>query len=114
MAKYLIRVAYTPEAWAAMVNEPQNRYELVKPAVESLGGKFEAAWFAFGEDDLVGIIDMPGNVDAAAFAVGVAAKGAVKKLTTTPLLTIEEGVEVMRRAQKVAYRPPTQAPAAVR
>jgi uncharacterized protein with GYD domain len=114
MPEYLIQVAYTPEAWEAMVREPQNRFELVRPAVESLGGRFKHSWISFGEYDLVGICEFPENVDAAAFSVGVTAKGACKAFKTTPLLTMEQGVEAMRRAQRLSYAPPTREPAGAR
>ena len=42
---------------------------------------------------------MPENTDAAAFAMAVAASGAVKTIKTTPLLSVEEGIEAMRKAQ---------------
>jgi uncharacterized protein with GYD domain len=109
MPQFLIQVAYTPEAWAAMIDTPQNRKELVAPALESLGGKFLHAWMAFGEYDLVGIVETPNNVDVAAFSIAIASKGAVKALHTTPLLTMDEGVAAMKRAQQVAYKAPAQA-----
>ncbi|HWW09088.1 MAG TPA: GYD domain-containing protein [Candidatus Acidoferrales bacterium] len=113
MAEYLVQVGYTAEAWAAMIREPQNRLELVAPAAESLGGKFKEAWISFGEYDLVGIIEMPDNVAAAAFSIGVTSKGAVRALKTTPLLSMDQSVEAMGRAQRLAYTPPTKSPAAV-
>jgi len=103
---YLIQLAYTPDAWAAMVKQPQNRLEAVRPIVEKLGGKFEHAWLAFGEYDIVGIIEMPENTDAVAFAIAVAAGGAAKTFKTTPLLSVEEGVEAMGKAQGAGYRRP--------
>ena len=103
---YLLQLAYTPDSWAAMVNQPQNRLEAVRPVVEKLGGKFEHAWLAFGEYDIVGIVEMPENTDAAAFAMAVAASGAAKTIKTTPLLSIEEGIEAMRKAQGAGYRRP--------
>ena len=106
MAKYMIQVAYSPEAWAAMVRKPQNRMDAVRPVVESLGGTFEDAWIAFGKYDLVGIVDLPANADAAAFAMAVSSGGSVKAFRTTPLLSLEEGVEAMKKAGKVRYRPP--------
>ena len=114
MAQYLIQVSYTPEAWAQMVDKPQNRQELVRPAVESLGGKFEHCWMSFGEYDLVGIVEFPGNVDAGAFSIGVSAKGAVRAVKTKPLLTMEESVQMMRRASELAYTPPRGQTAGVR
>jgi uncharacterized protein with GYD domain len=106
MPSYLIQVAYTPEAWAAMIKQPQNRLEAVRPVVEKLGGKFEHAWLAFGEYDIVGVVELPENTDAAAFAIVAAAGGALKAFKTTPLLSLEEGMEAMRKAQGAGYRPP--------
>jgi len=106
MPKYLVQVAYSPESWAAMVKHPQDRMEAVRPAVESIGGKFESAYLAFGEYDLIGIIDFPDNVASAAFSIDVASKGAVKALKTTPLLTMDESVAAMQKASSVSYTPP--------
>jgi uncharacterized protein with GYD domain len=80
-----------------MVKQPQNRLEAVRPVVEKL---------AFGEYDIVGVVELPENADAAAFAMAVAAGGAAKVFKTTPLLTVEEGVEAMRKAQEAGYRRP--------
>src|SRR5579864_9030944 len=91
MAQYLIQVAYTPEAWAAMIKKPQNRLDAVAPVAKKLGGKFEQAWMAFGEYDIIGIVEMPDNTDAAAFSIAVAAGGACKAVRTTPLISIEDG-----------------------
>jgi len=103
---YLIQAAYTPDAWAALVKAPQNRLEAVRPVVEKLGGKLEHVWLAFGEYDIVGVVEMPENTDAAAFAMATAAGGGLKAFKTTPLLSVEEGVEAMRKAQGAGYRPP--------
>ena len=106
MAYYLIQVAYTPEAWAAQIKNPQNRIEAVRPVVERLGGSFEGVWYAFGEYDIVGICKMPDNVSAAAFSLAATAGGAVKAFKTTPLMTTEEGLEAMKKAGAAGYRPP--------
>lgn len=106
MPHYLFQAAYTAEAWKSLTRKPQNRFEAVRPAIEKLGGKIEGFWFTFGDYDLVGIIQMPDNVSAAAFAVATAAGGALKSLKTTPLMSIEEGLAAMKRAGKAGYRPP--------
>jgi uncharacterized protein with GYD domain len=106
MAHYLVQVAYTPQAWAALLKTPQDRIEALKPVLQKMGGRFEASYFAFGEYDIIAILEMPGNVDAAAFALAAAAGGAVKSLKTTPLLSIAEGLEAMRKAGASGYKPP--------
>ena len=106
MPRYLISVSYTPEAWAALVKNPQNRRDAVRPIVEALGGKLESFYFAFGAEDVIVVVDLPDNVSAAALSIAVAAGGALRSQATTVLMTPEEAVEAMRKAQKVAYRPP--------
>ena len=106
MAQYLVQVAYTPQAWAALVKNPQDRMQSVGPVVERLGGKVQGAWLTFGEYDTVVIAQLPDNVSAAAFSMAVSAGGACKSCTTTPLMTAEEGVEAMRKAAGAGYRPP--------
>jgi uncharacterized protein with GYD domain len=106
MPKYLLQVAYTSEAWASMVKNPQDRIEAVRPAIQSIGGDIECGYLAYGEYDLIAIADFPDNVASAAFSIDVASKGAVKELKTTPLLTMKEAVEAMEKASSVTYTPP--------
>jgi uncharacterized protein with GYD domain len=108
MARYLLQVAYTPEAWAAMLKNPQNRLELTAPLLERLGGRYESAYLAFGEYDVVAIAELPDNVSAAALAMVASAGGAMKAVKTTPLLTVDEGLQAMRKGAEVggSYRPP--------
>ena len=106
MAKYLFQGSYTSEAWAAQVQNPQNRLDVVRPVIERLGGRIECAYLAFGEYDVVLIVEMPDNVSMAAFSLAAAAGGAVKAVKTTPLMTIEEGIEAMKKAGGAGYRPP--------
>jgi uncharacterized protein with GYD domain len=107
MPHYLQQVAYSTNGWEALVEQPQNRIEAVRPAIEKLGGKIESAWFAFGDYDVVLIIQMPTNVDAGAIAMAFAAGGACKAVKTTPLLTAEEAVEAMKKAAGAGYRAAT-------
>ena len=58
MPYYLVQSAYTPEAWATLIKNPQDRNEAVRPAIERLGGRLHSAWFAFGEYDVVAIVEM--------------------------------------------------------
>jgi uncharacterized protein with GYD domain len=106
MATYLIQASYTPEAWAAQVQNPQDRSEVIRPAVEGLGGSFVCSYLSFGDSDIVSIVELPDNVSVAAFSIAAAAGGAVKSLKTTPLLTPDEGIEALRKASDVSYTPP--------
>jgi uncharacterized protein with GYD domain len=107
MATYLYQISYSTEAWAALVKRPQDRVPAVRKVVEKLGGTLESFWFAFGDHDLIGIVEMPDNTAAAAFSVAVAAGGACKTVKTTPLLSIAEGLEAMTKAGNSGYKPVT-------
>jgi uncharacterized protein with GYD domain len=106
MARYLLQASYTNDAWAAQVSNPQNRMDVIRPVIERLGGRLESAYLAFGDYDVVVIVEMPDNVSAAAFSLATSAGGALKAIKTTPLLTIEEGIEAMKKAAGAGYRPP--------
>ncbi|MCE7981942.1 MAG: GYD domain-containing protein [Caldilinea sp. CFX5] len=110
MAYYLLQASYTAEGWAAQIKNPQDVRQRVQAAFEKIGGKIGGVWYAFGEADIVAILEYPSNVNAAAYAVAVMASGVVKELKTTPLLTIEEGIAVMQQAAAVSavYQPPGQ------
>ena len=53
------------------------------------------------------ILEMPDNVSAAAFSVAGSSGGAIKAIKTTPLMTMDEGIEVMKKAAATGYRPPS-------
>ncbi len=106
MARYLFQAAYTPEAWAAQINNPQNRVEALRPVIERLGGRLESAYYAFGDYDVIFIVEVPDNVSAAALSLAANAGGALKAVRTTPLMTLEEGMEALRKAGGAGYRPP--------
>src|SRR5438874_3934503 len=108
MSRYLLEVAYTPAAWAAQLKNPQNRVEIVAQLLQRVGGSFESAYMAFGEYDIVAVMDLPDNVSAAAVSMVVSAGGSVKAIKTTPLMTIDEAIQAMRKGAEAAasYTPP--------
>ena len=67
MAKYLLQGTYISEAWAAQVRNPQNRVEEVRSVIARLGGRLESTYLAFGEYDVVAIVEMPDNELVASF-----------------------------------------------
>ena len=106
MPYYLVQGTYTAEGSAALLASPQNRIEIVRSAIERLGGKLHGGWFSFGEYDFVLVVDMPDSVSAVAVSMAFSAGGAAKVVKTTPLITAEEAVEAMKKASEAGYRPP--------
>jgi uncharacterized protein with GYD domain len=60
------------------------------------------------EYDIVAIMDVPDIFTAAAISMVVSAGGSVKAIKTTPLMTIDEAIQAMRKGATAAstYRPP--------
>jgi uncharacterized protein with GYD domain len=105
--KYLIQVAYTAEAWAAQTKNPRNVTERVGAAITQLGGRIESCYYAFGDADIIAILELPDNEAAAAFAIAVSAGGALRSVKTTALMSVDEGMSAMRKAASAGYQPPS-------
>jgi uncharacterized protein with GYD domain len=107
MPYYLVQMSYSKEAIKTLDEHPQNRLEANRPAFEELGITIREAFLAFGDYDVVLLLEAPDNVRAAAISLAVTAGGAIAHYKTTPLLTMEEGVEAMRIAGGSSYTPPS-------
>jgi len=108
MPHYLVQVAYTPEAWAAQLKNPQDRVAIVGKALAAVGARIVSTYLAFGDYDVVFIMEAPDNVTAAGLSMMFSAGGALKTIKTTPLMTTEESIQAMRKgaAAAASYRPP--------
>lgn len=106
MPMYLTRFSYTPEAWARLAKNPEDRREAARSYIESVGGKLHGFWYAFGEYDGYNLWEAPDNVSMAAVAIALGGGGALSKSETTVLMTVEETLEALGRADSVSYRPP--------
>ena len=106
MARYLIQASYTSESIQNMVRNPQDRSAVVGAMAERWGGTAESFYFAFGEYDVVAIVDVPDNVTMAAIAMAVGGSGGLKTFKTTILIPMDDAVEAMRKASSISYQPP--------
>ena len=104
MPKYLIEASYIGDGVQGLRQEGGSaRRAAVEKACASVGGKLDAFYYAFGDADVVVIIDMPDNKTAAGAALLFASSGKID-IKTSVLLTPEE----VDSAVKVGgdYRPP--------
>jgi uncharacterized protein with GYD domain len=106
MALYLTRFSYTPETWARLTQNPEDRREAARAYIESVGGKLHGFWYAFGEFDGYNLWEAPDNVSIAAVVLAIGGGGALSKIETIPLLTVEETLEALGRAKSIGYRKP--------
>ena len=105
MALYLYQASYTAQSVAAQIKEPQDRIKAVTPAIEALGAKIVVGGYPFGEYDVLVVLEAPDDTTAASVALAVAAGGAVKSAKTTRLLSGQEWIESLRKAQGSQYQP---------
>ncbi|HEX6510991.1 MAG TPA: GYD domain-containing protein [Chloroflexota bacterium] len=101
MALYMYEAAYTAESIGAQIKDPKDRLEVVGPALAAVGGKILAGGYCFGDYDIVAIYEAPDDGAAAAISLAFAAGGALRSGKTTKLLSGQEWVAALRRAQSV-------------
>jgi len=106
MPVYLSKFSYTPETWARLIRNPEDRRKAAQSYIESVGGKLHGFWYAFGAHDGFTLWEAPDNVSMAAVALAISAGGALGSLETTVLLTVDETIDALRKAEQVGYRPP--------
>jgi uncharacterized protein with GYD domain len=106
MPHYLTRFSYTPETWAKLIDNPEDRRQAAQTYIESVGGSLHGFWYAFGDHDGYTLWEAPDNVSMAAVALAIAGGGALSSFETTVLLTVDETMDALRKAAHVAYRAP--------
>ena len=106
MPMYLTRFSYTPETWARLLKNPEDRRAAARQYIESVGGTLHGFWYAFGERDGYNLWEAPDNVSMAAVAIAIGAGGALSSIETTVLFSVEETLAALKQASSIAYRPP--------
>ena len=104
MTRYLFRTSYTRAGIAGLIREGgTGRHEALRQTVTGLGGTLEGFYYAFGDDDLLLIAELPDEEAATALSLFVSAAGALT-VTCTVLLTPETVDAAVNRT--VRYRKP--------
>ena len=104
MPKYLVHGSYTAEGLRGLLKEGgTSRRKAVENLVKGMGGTVEAFYFAYGDEDVYVIADVPDEASMTAIALAVNATGSVA-VKTSVLITPEAVDEAVKKA--VDYRPP--------
>jgi uncharacterized protein with GYD domain len=104
MPKYMIKASYESDGVRGLIKEGgTGRRAAVQKLVESLGGKLEAFYFAYGDADAYVIADVPDAATGIAMSLAVNASGAVR-VSTIPLITPEEMDAASKKS--ISYRAP--------
>ena len=106
MPLYLSKFSYTPETWARLIANPEDRRDAARSYIESVGGTLHGFWYAFGSHDGYTLWEAPDNVSMAAVALAIGSGGALSSLDTTVLMSVDETLEALRKVEQVQYRAP--------
>ena len=108
MAYYLYQLSYSHDAIKAMVATPSDREAAARKLIEALGGKLHHLFFAFGDHDVICLIEAPDDTVMMACAAAVASAGTVSGSSTIKLMTASDAMAAMTLAGTVtgAYKPP--------
>lgn len=106
MVKYLMCANYIGEGIQGLINEGgSSRRSVIEQLATSLGGRLECVYYAFGEFDIYGVIDMPDRASMAAFSLKASASGLVS-VRCIALMTPEEIDDAVKKTSE--YRAPGQ------
>ena len=104
MPKFMLVASYTHEGAKGLAKEGAiARRAAFAKAVEGLGGKLDAAYYAFGEHDIFAVLDLPDTAAATALSVNMNKTGAITARTIL-LITPEEMEAALKKS--VEYRAP--------
>jgi len=108
MPLYMSQFAYTPQAWAALVKNPEDRTNAIRGLTEKLGGRFVGLYYTFGEYDGFVLWEFPDEVTATAAILATISPGHLKATRTTVVFSGSAAMEAMRKAGTVTYRGPKE------
>lgn len=106
MPLYLSKFSYTPETWAKLVKNPEDRRVAAQQYIESVGGRLHGFWYSFGAHDGYNLWEAPDNVSMAAVAAAIGGGGALRTFETTVLLSVDDTLAALRKAGEIEYRAP--------
>ena len=61
MPHYLTKFSYTPETWARLIGNPEDRRKAAQEYIESVGGTLHGFWYAFGRARWLHPVGGPGQ-----------------------------------------------------
>jgi uncharacterized protein with GYD domain len=108
MALYLVKSTLTPQAWAGLLANPEDRREALRPTVEAAGGKLHGYWYALSDADAYALLELPDDAAVASLGARTKSSGAFAALEVTKLITVEEMLEALKQGSGIEYRAPGQ------
>ena len=88
MPLYMTEFSYTPEAWARLAKNPQDRAAVFGELLQRAGGKLVNFYYSYGEHDGVAIFEAPDESIAYGVTVAAVTPGHLKDIRTIRLFIV--------------------------
>ncbi len=102
----MVQFSYSPEALQNLIKNPEDRSKVLRALIEKLGGKLHAFYYTYGDYDGFAIIELPDSASTAAASLVASNPATISKLKTTVIITVQEAMEAMKKAQGLTIAPP--------
>ena len=106
MAKYLIEETLSSQSFTGMLQNPEDRVEVLKPLFEAAGCKLEEGYVSGVENKAYLIVESPDLNGVATVGATFMAGGAASSIKYIPLMPLSEAADMCRKAASIGYRPP--------
>lgn len=106
MPLYMTQFSYTRDAWHDLVTNPQNRQEGVAALLDNMGGRLVSMYYGMGEWDGFIVYEAPDAATASAGILAAVGTGHLKDSRTTQIFTMEESMEIWKKAGGQSYAAP--------
>ena len=106
MAKYLIEETTTTQAAAGILQNPEDRFEVLKPIFEKAGCQLEQFYISGIENKAYLIVEAPDLKNVYTVGAVFQAGGTAASIKYIPLIPMAEMVELAKKAASLGFRPP--------
>ncbi len=106
MPHYMLQFSYTPQSFAALLQNPEDRTGAVEALAKQAGGRVISLHYHTGEYDGTIISEFPDDASANAVVMAAIASGTLRSTKSTRLYSAKEFVEALGKAGKIKYQPP--------
>ena len=104
MAKYLIEETISTQSFQGMMQNPEDRSEVLRPIFEAAGCKLEQFYVSGIENKAYLIVESPDLNSVYTVGATFMAGGTALFLKYTPLLTVPEVVDLFKKAASLGFR----------
>ena len=106
MAKYLIEETISNQAVAGIMQNPEDRNEVIRSLFEAAGCKLEQFYVSGIENKAYVIVEAPNLNSIYTLGATFMAGGASSSIKYIPLITVPEAAGLFKKAASLGYRPP--------